>query len=140
MTEDRVKNVNEFFGPKAPGLHGVVFDSADSDVIVGHVDVTDALIAGNGFLFAPAIISLADSLCAGGAGWHMPEGAVGFTTVELKANFLGTARAGERVEGRATAAHVGRTTQVWDCPVTNLTTGKTIALFRCTQMVLYPRS
>ncbi len=131
--------VNEFFREKAPGLHGVVFDTYEDGVIVGHIDVTDALIAGNGFLFAPAIISLADTLCAGGFGAYRPDGAAGFTTLELKANFLGTARAGERVVGSATPSHLGRTTQVWDCVVTNETTAKTIALFRCTQMVLYPR-
>ena len=30
-------------------------------------------------------------------------------------------------------------TQVWDAVATHQETGKTIALFRCTQMVLYPR-
>jgi uncharacterized protein (TIGR00369 family) len=137
--EERVREINEFFGPKAPGLHGVEFVSMSPEAVVGRINVTEPLIAGNGFLFAPAVISLADSLCAGGVGQHRPEGATGFTTVELKANFLGTARAGEVVEGRATPAHTGRTTQVWDCIVENTTTGKTIALFRCTQLLLYPR-
>jgi uncharacterized protein (TIGR00369 family) len=63
-----------------------------------------------------------------------------FTTVELKTNFLGSARAGERVEGRATPSHVGRTTQVWDARVDNATTARPMALFRCTQMVLFPKS
>jgi uncharacterized protein (TIGR00369 family) len=60
--------------------------------------------------------------------------------VELKTNFLGSARPGEVVEGEAVPAHIGRTTHVWDVTVTNETTGRTIALQRCTQMVLYPES
>jgi 1,4-dihydroxy-2-naphthoyl-CoA hydrolase len=35
--------------------------------------------------------------------------------------------------------HVGRTTQVWDATVSSRQTGKIIALFRCTQMILYPK-
>ena len=65
-------------------------------------------------------------------------GASGFTTVELKSNHLGTALDGT-IECVATAAHLGRTTQVWDAVVTHRESGKTIALFRCTQMVLYPK-
>jgi uncharacterized protein (TIGR00369 family) len=69
---------------------------------------------------------------------NLPEGASSFTTIELKSNHLGTAREGV-VECVATAAHLGRTTQVWDAVVTDKANGKTIALFRCTQMILYPK-
>ena len=131
-------DLNDFFGPLAPGLHGVVFDEAGPDQVVGHIDVTPELIAGTGFLFAPAVISLADTLCAAGCGANIPEG-TSFTTVELKTNFLGSARAGERVVGVATPAHLGGRTHVWDVVVTNEAKGRTIALFRCTQMVIEPR-
>lgn len=130
--------LNQFFGPLAPGLHGVVFDDAADDRVVGHIDVTAPLIAGTGFLFAPAVISLADTLCAAGCGNNIPEGH-SFTTIELKTNFLSSAREGERVVGVATPAHLGRQTHVWDVEVSNETTGRTMALFRCTQMVLAPR-
>ena len=132
---DRAEGFNEFFGPLAPGLLGVVFDHATDDEVIGHIDVIGPLIAGTGFLFAPAVVALADTLCAAGTGANIGDDA-SFTTIELKANFLGSARDGERVVGRATPAHIGRTTQVWDTEVTNETTGRTIALFRCTQMVL----
>ena len=69
---------------------------------------------------------------------HLPDGASGFTTIELKSNFLGTALEG-RIVATATLVHGGRTTQIWDATVTG-PTGKTIALFRCTQMVLWPKS
>lgn len=133
-----VDELNAFFGPLAPGLHGVVFDEAEGERVVGHIDVIPSLIAGTGFLFAPAIISLADTLCAAGCGNNIPEGH-SFTTIELKTNFLSSAREGERVVGVATASHLGRQTHVWDVNVSNETTGRSMALFRCTQMVLQPR-
>jgi acyl-coenzyme A thioesterase PaaI-like protein len=36
-------------------------------------------------------------------------------------------------------AHGGRTTQIWDAVVTDADGGKRLALFRCTQIILYPR-
>ena len=133
-----VDELNAFFGPLALGLHGVVFDESAPDRVVGHIDVVASLIAGTGFLFAPAIISLADTLCAAGCGNNIPEGH-SFTTVELKTNFMSSAREGERVVGVAVPAHLGGRTHVWDVTITNETTAKTMALFRCTQMVLQPR-
>jgi uncharacterized protein (TIGR00369 family) len=109
----------------------------ERDIVRGRLETTEQLIAGTGFLWAPVVIGLADALCAAGTGANLPEGAT-FTTVELKTNFLGSARPGEVVVGEATPAHVGRTTHVWDVTVRNETTGRTVALQRCTQMVLYP--
>src|SRR5262245_64087573 len=118
----------------------MVLDACNLNEVVGHMDVRGALIAGTGFLFAPAVVSLADSLAAAGTGMFLDHDAnESFTTIELKCNFLGSAREGERVVGRAVPVHVGRSTQVWDVTVTNETTGRTIALFRNTQMVLRPR-
>ena len=94
------------------------------------------LMAPNGFLHAGTIVTLADTSCGYGCVASVPQGATGFTTIELKSNHLGTAREGH-VDCVATAVHLGRTTQVWDAVVTHRESGKTIALFRCTQMVLY---
>ena len=138
MTDPGAERANAFFGPLAPGRHGAVFDSVRADEVVGHIEVTEPLIAGTGFLFAPAVISLADTLCAIGCGENIDE-SQSFTTVELKVNFLASARVGERVVGVATPLHVGRRTHVWDVTVTNHTTERTMALFRCTQMVLDAR-
>jgi uncharacterized protein (TIGR00369 family) len=134
----RARRSTEFFGPLVPGRLGCVFDHAAPDLVVGHIDVTDALIAGTGYLFAPAVVALADTCAAIGCGATIPEGA-SFTTLELKSNFLASARAGERVVCRCTPAHLGRQTQVWDAVVTNEATARTMALFRCTQMVLAAR-
>jgi uncharacterized protein (TIGR00369 family) len=98
------------------------------------IDVQPAHIAPNGFLQAGVMVALADMVCAP---FHvLPEG-VGFTTVELKINLLGTARVGDGVLCEATMQHGGRTTQVWDAVITNETSGKKMALFRCTQLLLY---
>jgi len=134
----RARRMNHFFGPLVPGQMGCVFDHAAKDLVLGHIDVTETLIAGTGFLFAPAIIALADTCSAIGCGANIPAGA-SFTTIELKSNFLASARVGERVSCRCTPAHLGRQTHVWDATVTNDATARPIALFRCTQMVLLPR-
>ncbi len=131
--------MNAFFGPLIPGQLGCVFDHSARDLVVGHIDVTGNLIAGTGFLFAPAVIALADTCAAIGCGNNIAEGA-SFTTIELKSNFLSSAQVGQRVVCRCTPAHLGRQTHVWDAEVVNETTGRTMALFRCTQMVLAPRS
>jgi uncharacterized protein (TIGR00369 family) len=135
---ERARGSTEFFGPLVPGQLGCVFDHSAPDLVVGHIDVTDNLIAGTGFLFAPAIIALADTCAAIGCGNNIPDES-SFTTIELKSNFLSSARVGERVACRCTPIHLGRQTHVWDAVVTNETTGRTMALFRCTQMVLSPR-
>jgi uncharacterized protein (TIGR00369 family) len=135
---DSAASLNEFFAPLLPGLLGITFDRCTDDEVVGYIDVTPALIAGTGFLFAPAVVALADVLCAGGTGRHIPPDAT-FTTLEMKTNFLSSARTGERVVGRAVPAHLGRRTHVWDVTVTNEAAERTMALFRCTQMVM-PRT
>jgi uncharacterized protein (TIGR00369 family) len=97
------------------------------------------LIAGTGYLWAPVVIGMADALCAFGVSRHWPKDAASFTTVEANANFLSSAREGEVVVGAASPLHTGSTTQVWDATVRNQSTGKTMAAYRCTQLILYPR-
>ncbi len=138
MTTDRVKSLNEFASKKHPGQVGVEIETCEADLVTGKLTVTEPVIAGTGFLWAPVVITLADWLCAAGMGPNLKEGE-SFTTVELKTNFLGSAREGETISGRATPAHRGRTTHVWDVEVRNDTTDRVIALFRCTQMILQPR-
>ena len=95
-------------------------------------------MAPNGYLHAGAVVTLADSAAGYGCVASLPEGATGFTTIELKANFLGTANDGTLV-CEAVALHSGRTTQVWDATV-RADGGKTLAVFRCTQLLLYDGS
>ena len=85
-----------------------------------------------------SVVTLADTSSGYGCVANLPAGATGFTTIELKSNHLGTALDGT-IECVASAVHLGKTTQVWDAVVTHKETGKTIALFRCTQLILYPK-
>jgi len=121
-----------------PGLLGVKILQVGQGVLRAELAIEARHFAGNGFLHAGTVVTLADT----GAGYacvaHLPEGASGFTTVELKSNHLGTARDG-RILAEVRSAHLGRTTQVWDATVSHVETGKTIALFRCTQMILWPK-
>jgi 1,4-dihydroxy-2-naphthoyl-CoA hydrolase len=123
---------------KLPGYLGIVFTEVSASLVCGEMALKDFHMAPNGFLHAGGIVTLADTCCGYGCFASMPEGATGFTTIELKSNHLGTAREGT-IAARATPVHLGRTTQVWDAVVTHQGTGKTIALFRCTQLVLYPK-
>ena len=109
----------------------------DEHGITASMQIQSHHLAPNGYLHAASIITLADTACGFGCMLTLPEGANSFTTIELKSNHLGTAREG-KLEVLAKPVHSGRTTQVWDATVR--TAGKTIALFRCTQMVLWPKA
>jgi uncharacterized protein (TIGR00369 family) len=120
-----------------PGLLGVTITAHEPGRLEAALDVRPDLLAPNGYLHAATVVALADTACGLATRALLPEGSTGFTTIELKSNFLGTVREG-RVSTVATNAHAGRTTQVWDAVVRS-GAGKTLGLFRCTQSVLWPR-
>ena len=122
---------------KLPGLLGIELISVAEGLLIAELKVREELLAPNGYLHAATVVGLADTMCGYGCISHLPEGAKGFTTIELKSNHLGTALDGT-IYGEARPVHLGRTTQVWDAVVKHRETAKTIALFRCTQMVLWP--
>ena len=121
-----------------PGILGLHWSEVRPKLARGSFTVEKQHMAPNGFLHAASVIALLDTACGYGCVASLPEGASGFTTIELKSNYLGTAREGT-VTCEAHLVHGGRNTQVWDAEAKHAETGKTIALFRCTQMVLYPR-
>ncbi len=139
MSSEVVERLNSFGSDRLPGLIGLEILTCTAARVTGRVPISPPLIAGTGFVWAPVVIALADTLCAYGTGEARPKDSQSFTTVELKTNFLGTVAAGGAIYGEATPAHLGRTTQVWDAVVMNEATRKTIALFRCTQLVLYAK-
>lgn len=123
---------------KLPGHLGIVITRANRSELRGELTVNDTHMAPNGFLHAGTIVTLADTCAGYGCVANLPQGAVGFTTIELKSNHLGTTRDGTLLAS-AKPVHLGRTTQVWDSMVTHKETGKTLALFRCTQLILYAK-
>jgi len=120
---------------RLPRLLGVEVVAVDAQGISGRLVVRPDLLAPNGYLHAASVIALADTIAGYGTIANLPQGASAFTTIEIKSNFLGTARDGI-ITCNATPAHLGRMTQVWDAVVSNAA-GRKIALFRCTQMVLW---
>jgi 1,4-dihydroxy-2-naphthoyl-CoA hydrolase len=121
-----------------PGLMGLTILEAEEGKISSRLDLREELMAPNGYLHAATVVALADTSCGYGTFVNLPEGADSFTTIELKSNFVGTKRGGA-IRCEAKLVHGGRTTQVWDATVSDEESGKRIALFRCTQMILYPR-
>jgi 1,4-dihydroxy-2-naphthoyl-CoA hydrolase len=121
-----------------PALLGLqVVDVADGELRM-RVPIEARLLAPNGYLHAATVVGLADTACGFACIAHLPEGAENFTTIELKTNFLGTATTGSLL-ARARPLHLGRTTQVWDASVSHVESGRTIAEFRCTQLILWPK-
>jgi uncharacterized protein (TIGR00369 family) len=121
-----------------PGHLGIVVTEVGAGRLRAELQVQRFLIAPNGYLHAGSIVTLADTASGYGCIANLPEGASGFTTIELKSNHLGTAREGV-IDCVATALHLGTTTHVWDAVVRRRDTDRVIALFRCTQLILYPR-
>jgi 1,4-dihydroxy-2-naphthoyl-CoA hydrolase len=117
-----------------PEMLGVRVVALEEGSLTAELTVRRELLAPNGFLHAASVIGLADTACGYACIAHLPETARSFTTIELKSNFLGTCIEGT-IRAVAKGVHLGRTTQVWDATVSD-PAGKTIALFRCTQMVL----
>lgn len=134
-----LESLNQRGRGRLPGLFGFRVMALEQGLLVAEIDIRPELLAPNGFLHAATVIALADTACGFGCIAHMPKGAENFTTVELKSNFLGTAREGT-IACIAKPAHLGKTTQVWDATVTRHGDGKPIALFRCTQMILWPKA
>lgn len=122
---------------RLPVYLGIVFTDVEDGRVCAELAIRPQIMAPNGYLHAGSIVTLADTCCGYGCHAILPEGASGFTTIELKSNHLGTTRDGV-IDCVATVVHRGRTTQVWDATVTARSTGKTLALFRCTQLILYP--
>jgi 1,4-dihydroxy-2-naphthoyl-CoA hydrolase len=121
-----------------PGLIGIEFTGIEQGQASSRLALRPELLAPNGYLHAAVVIAIADTTCSYGTITDLPEGAHSFTTIELKSNFLNTAREGA-IACVATRVHNGRTTQIWDAQMTDEASGKTIALFRCTQLIICPR-
>jgi 1,4-dihydroxy-2-naphthoyl-CoA hydrolase len=121
------------------GHLGIVMTAVEADEVRARMRVERSLCAWNGYLHAGSVVSLADTCCGYATVRNLPEAAEGFTTLELKSNFIGSTLEGD-VVCVATPVHKGRTTHVWNAEVRAEKTGKTIAHFRCTQMILYPKS
>jgi uncharacterized protein (TIGR00369 family) len=125
---------NEIGKDRLPGHLGIEIISATDEVVRARMPLRPMHLAPNGYLHAASVVALADSSCGYGCLAGLPEGS-GFTTIELKANYMATQTEGS-LACLATLVHGGRTTQIWDAEVTDEETGRRLALFRCTQLLL----
>ena len=126
--------LNEAGAGLLPGHIGVQIETVGDGVVHGWMELADHHLAPNGYLHAAAVIGLADTACGYGCILNLPEGGIGFTTIELKTNFLRSVQKG-RISCEAKRVHGGRTTQIWDATVSD-PDGRPMALFRCTQLIL----
>ena len=138
MSTTTREHFQSFGAGHLPGHLGVEIVTVGPSLVESRLAVTRQVMAPNGYLHAASVVALADTSCGYGCIAALPQGANGFTTIELKANFLGTAREGA-IFCRATPLHSGRTTQVWDAVVSDEASSAQIARFRCTQMILWPK-
>jgi uncharacterized protein (TIGR00369 family) len=115
---------NERGSQYLPGHLGMEMLSVEPDAVHARMRVERSVCAWNGYLHAGAVVSLADTCCGYATVRNLPEDAAGFTTLEGDVTCV------------ATPVHKGRSTQVWNAEVRAEKTGKTIAHFRCTQMIL----
>jgi uncharacterized protein (TIGR00369 family) len=132
-----VDHINASQAGSLPGVLEFRWIAVDRGHVRGRLTVAAKHSSPHGYLHGATIVALADSACGFGCLASLPEGAIGFATGELKTNFIGTVSEGI-VSCKARLVHGGRSTQVWDAEIRSEATGKTLALFRCTQMLLYP--
>ena len=119
-----------------PGFVGVEIVKVDNNFGEARLEIKAVHFAPNGYLHAGCIVTLADTIAGYACLYNLPANGVSFTTIELKANFLGSIKAGS-MKAEARLGHAGKTTQVWDVVVSDEENGKKLALFRCTQLILY---
>ena len=136
--DDRLTQLQNAGGEFLPGLLGIEFDGYEEGIVRSKLTLRKEHFAPHGYVHAATVVALADTSAGYGCLLTLPEGATGFTTIELKTNFLRSAREGT-ITCEARLIHGGRTTQVWDATVSDAE-GRAMALFRCTQMILRPSS
>lgn len=135
LTPEHFNQIGKEYLPEHMGL---VINEVRDNFLTAELTIKKSHLAPNGYLHAGTVVTLADTACGYACLANLPEGAISFTTIELKSNFMGTALEGV-IECEATAVHLGRSTQVWDALVRHRDNGKLIATFRCTQMILWPK-
>jgi len=121
-----------------PGVLDIKVTDVKKGMLKAQLEVSRKHLSINGFLHAGTLITLADSAAGYGCMANLPDGASGFTTIELKSNMTSSVKEGV-ISCVSECVHSGRTTQVWESIVTSEVTGKMLAKFTCTQLVIYPK-
>ena len=136
--DELARTLESLGAERLPGILGIELVELGEGSSAMRCPISERHLASNGYLHAASVIALADTTAGYGCVANLPDGAYGFTTVELKSNHLATLTEGV-LASTGKMAHDGRSTQVWDVTVSDEKTGKALALFRCTQFILYPQ-
>lgn len=137
MTVYDAAALNEIGKDGLPAHLGIDVVTADREHIALAMPVRQDVLSPLGFLHSGVIVTMADTACAYGTINNLPQGANGYTTIEMKSNFLYSVFEG-MVACVATPVNITPTTQIWDAIVTSMQEERNLAVFRCTQMILYP--
>jgi len=127
---------NEACKGKFPDYCNIRFTEVREGSVSASMSVLPEFMAPNGYLHAGSLVTLADTVAGFSSLAHLPEKAKSFTTIELKSSFLGTTQEGTLI-AHSEAEHLGRTTHVWRVEVRLRETNKKLAVFMCTQLVIY---
>ena|SRR5579862_5082582 len=112
---------------------GIEVLEADTQRVVGRIQIGPHHSNGRDRVHGGAIMSLADTLGAIGTVLNLPRGAV-TTTIESKTNFLAAGR-GQELVGEALPLHIGRNTMVWQTTIRD-SEARRLAVVTQTQLVL----
>ena len=134
-----LKDFNRYGEEYLFGYLGMEFLKVEDDEVIARIVLQQHHFGWNGYLHAGTIFALAASCAGYGCVRSLPEGATGFTTIETKTNFLSTVRQGS-IQAIAIPLHRGKSTQVWDTSVSSTKNGQLLSCYRCTQMVLWPKT
>lgn len=134
-----IEKFNAFGKDCLPGLLGIKITGLRENFISAEIVINQSHFAPNGYIHAGTLVSMADSIAGYGCIAHLPENGISFTTIELKSNFLSSAKSGALL-CEAIPLHLGKTTQLWDATVKHKETNKVMAIFRCTQLIIYNKA
>ena len=114
---------------------GMEITEVGDKLLVGRMPVDRRTHQPMGLLHGGASVALAETLGSIGAALQVDLRKKACVGLEINANHLKGVRDGY-VVGRATALHVGRTTQVWEIRITHEETGALVCISRITMAVI----
>ena len=125
--------------PRLPGLLGIELLEITEGASSMRMEIGERHLASNGYLHAASVVALADTTAGYGCVANLPRRRHRVHHDRAQVESPGHPIGWEPSSPRGPWSTAGETTQVWDVVVTAEETAKKIALFRCTQMILYPR-
>ncbi|GAA4011155.1 hotdog fold thioesterase [Hymenobacter fastidiosus] len=114
---------------------GIEITEVGDKLLVGRMPVDHRTHQPMGLLHGGASVALAETLGSIGAALQVDVRKKACVGLEINANHLKGVHSGY-VVGRATALHVGRSTQVWEIRITHEETGALVCISRITMAVI----